>query len=159
MIIGSVYIPLSSMLNLTGTDLEILTIIRLPEAVGAIIIGIDLAIAGAVMQVVFRNPLADPYITGTGSGAVLGSIIGISIGFIYTQFNRFVILLQPVFGFFGAISSPIIIIFNFLPEANTNSSTGTLPIIISISLLQVRPPMAPKRSRNMENEDSLLARR
>ena len=103
MIIGSVYIPLSSMLNLTDTDLEILTIIRLPEAVGAIIIGIDLAIAGAVMQVVFRNPLADPYITGTGSGAVLGSIIGISIGFIYTQFNRFVILLQPVFGFFGAM--------------------------------------------------------
>jgi iron complex transport system permease protein len=110
MSIGSVYIPLSEVLNPTGVYRTILMIIRLPEAVGAIIIGIDLAIAGAAMQSTLRNPLADPYITGTASGAVLGTVIGLSIGFVSVTLNKFVIFLQPVFGFLGAMFATLLVI-------------------------------------------------
>ena len=83
--LGSVYIPVPQLLSPSGAYRDILYIIRLPQGIGAIIVGIDLAIAGAVMQGILRNPLADPYITGTGSGAVLGSVLGIAAGFAYSH--------------------------------------------------------------------------
>ena len=110
MMIGSVYIPFSSVLNPGGAYREILQIIRLPQAVGAIIIGIDLAVAGAVMQSIFKNPLADPYITGTSSGAVLGVVGSLFVGSFAAQFNRFSIYLQPLFGFLGALFATFLVI-------------------------------------------------
>jgi iron complex transport system permease protein len=57
--------------------------IRLPRAIFAIIAGAGLAISGAVMQSVMKNPLADPYITGISSGACFGvaiaAVLGISV--------------------------------------------------------------------------------
>lgn len=57
--------------------------IRLPRAIFAIIAGAGLAVSGAVMQSVMKNPLADPYITGISSGACFGvavaSVMGISV--------------------------------------------------------------------------------
>jgi iron complex transport system permease protein len=46
--------------------------IRLPRAVGAWLAGALLGLSGAVAQGVFRNPLAEPYLLGTASGAALG---------------------------------------------------------------------------------------
>lgn len=46
--------------------------IRLPRTVGAWFAGALLGLAGAIAQGVFRNPLADPYLLGTASGAALG---------------------------------------------------------------------------------------
>ena len=48
---------------------------RLPRAIFAIIAGAGLAVAGAAMQSVMKNPLADPYTTGISSGALLGVAI------------------------------------------------------------------------------------
>ena len=110
MAIGSVKIPLSQILSPSGAYREILYIIRLPEGVGAIIVGVDLAVAGAVMQGLFRNPLADPYITGTGAGAVLGSILGLAAGLAYAQLRGVAIMLQPVLGFAGAMAATLMVI-------------------------------------------------
>lgn len=110
MMIGSVFIPITQLADPTGAYREILYIIRLPEAIGAIIVGIDLAVAGAVMQGIFRNPLADPYITGTGSGAVLGSVLGLGLGFTYASLRDFVIFLQPVLGFVGAMFATLMVL-------------------------------------------------
>ena len=52
--------------------------VRLPRILLAIIIGSSLAGAGATLQSLFRNPLADPYIMGISSGAALGATIAIS---------------------------------------------------------------------------------
>ena len=49
--------------------------IRLPRAALAAVVGASLGLAGAVYQGVFRNPLADPYLLGTASGAALGSTL------------------------------------------------------------------------------------
>ena len=52
----------------------------LPRAINAAFVGGALAIGGCVMQIVFRNPLADPYTTGISSGAGFGATIAIALG-------------------------------------------------------------------------------
>ena len=52
--------------------LQIVTEIRLPRTAGAWLAGALLGLAGAVAQGLFRNPLADPYLLGSASGASLG---------------------------------------------------------------------------------------
>ena len=54
---------------------------RLPRAIFALVAGAGLAVAGAAMQSVMKNPLADPYTTGISSGALLGVAIAMVFGF------------------------------------------------------------------------------
>ena len=54
--------------------------VRLPRALGAIIIGAGLGIAGTIAQGIFRNPLAEPTLIGLSSGATLGTIAIIASG-------------------------------------------------------------------------------
>lgn len=54
--------------------------IRLPRAVLGALIGASLAVSGAVMQGLFRNPLADPGIVGVSAGAGLGAVTFIVLG-------------------------------------------------------------------------------
>ena len=50
---------------------DIVTQIRLPKAITAILCGAGLSVAGLLMQTLFRNPLAGPYVLGISSGAKL----------------------------------------------------------------------------------------
>lgn len=59
---------------------QILLLIRLPHALTAFVTGGLLALAGAMMQVLVRNPLADPYILGVSSGAALLYLICLLLG-------------------------------------------------------------------------------
>ena len=54
--------------------------IRLPRAIMAVLIGAMLALGGAIMQGLFRNPLADPAILGVANGAALGAVSMIVLG-------------------------------------------------------------------------------
>ena len=54
--------------------------VRFPRALGAVIIGAGLGVAGAVAQGIFRNPLAEPTLIGLSSGATLGTISLIASG-------------------------------------------------------------------------------
>lgn len=75
---GSIRIPIESIPDIllnrkeAGIESEILLNFRLPKALTAIIAGASLSVAGLMMQTLFRNPLADPYILGVSSGASLG---------------------------------------------------------------------------------------
>jgi iron complex transport system permease protein len=51
--------------------------LRLPRVLTAMLVGGGLALAGTVFQALLRNPLADPYVIGTASGASLGAVLGI----------------------------------------------------------------------------------
>jgi iron complex transport system permease protein len=51
--------------------------LRLPRVLMAATVGVGLAVAGATFQGVLRNPLADPYVLGTASGAALGAAIAV----------------------------------------------------------------------------------
>ena len=76
--LGSVHIPLGEVVSTLagrGGDAvheEILLNLRLPKAITAVLTGAALAVAGLMMQTLFANPLADPYILGVSSGASLG---------------------------------------------------------------------------------------
>ena len=88
------------------TDDYILWEVRLPRGLFALTAGATLAVCGAVMQSVLRNPLADAYTTGVSSGACLGvavaTVLGISVtgsNDVYdigTMINAFVFSLIPI---------------------------------------------------------------
>lgn len=75
---GSIRIPVGDVLSVFGgskanaINSEILLNFRLPKAITAILSGASLSVAGLMMQTLFRNSLADPYILGVSSGASLG---------------------------------------------------------------------------------------
>jgi iron complex transport system permease protein len=58
-----------------------LWVVRFPRIVMAIVVGAALAAAGAVMQAIFGNPLAEPGVVGVSSGAALGAATAIVLGF------------------------------------------------------------------------------
>ncbi|MBO0900779.1 iron chelate uptake ABC transporter family permease subunit [Cellulomonas sp. zg-ZUI22] len=70
--------------------------LRLPRVLTAAAVGAGLAVAGAVMQSMTRNPLADPYLLGLSSGASLGAVAVLVLG---------VGLLLPVAAFVGALAA------------------------------------------------------
>ena len=77
--LGSVTIPFEEIYNsLTGGQASkstweyIIINFRLPKAITAILVGMGLSISGLLMQTLFRNPLAGPYVLGLTSGASLG---------------------------------------------------------------------------------------
>ncbi|WP_454850599.1 FecCD family ABC transporter permease [Rhizobium binxianense] len=65
---------------LSMRDRIIIFDIRLPRAILGFLIGASLAVSGAVMQGLFRNPLADPGLVGVSSGAGLGAVVMIVLG-------------------------------------------------------------------------------
>ena len=71
--------------HLTGdyvdpTDDHYIWDVRTPRAIGAILVGAGLSVAGVVMQNDFKNPLADPYTMGISSGAFLGATLSLVLG-------------------------------------------------------------------------------
>ncbi|MDP2167579.1 MAG: iron ABC transporter permease [Thermodesulfovibrionales bacterium] len=86
--------------SLSGTEREIVLFIRLPRVIVAALMGTALGAAGAVLQGMLRNPLADPYILGLSSGATLTASAGIISGM--TFMGAFTI---PVLAFAGAMAT------------------------------------------------------
>ena len=62
-------------LDFTPIEYEVLTKIRLPRVLLAFFVGSALGIAGATLQGLFRNPLADPGLIGVSAGAALGAVL------------------------------------------------------------------------------------
>lgn len=76
-IVGSTGWAPDSVFRSDAVDALIVWDIRLPRSLGAWSGGALLALAGAVAQGLFRNPLADPYLLGSASGASLGWMVGL----------------------------------------------------------------------------------
>lgn len=83
---------------LSARDRIIVYDIRLPRVVLGVLIGSALAVSGAVMQGLFRNPLADPGLVGVSAGAGLGAIVVIVLGGT---------VLGPVLALFGIYTLPL----------------------------------------------------
>ncbi|WP_430476047.1 FecCD family ABC transporter permease [Thalassospira lucentensis] len=84
---GDVVGHLAHRVGFTGTgidafDARVLDTLRLPRILRAIVIGAGLGLAGAVMQSLFRNPIADPGIIGVSASAALGAVAMIVAGHI-----------------------------------------------------------------------------
>ncbi|PKP53356.1 MAG: hypothetical protein CVT90_02250, partial [Candidatus Altiarchaeales archaeon HGW-Altiarchaeales-3] len=66
--------------NWSQTTEIIVTDIRAPRVLVAALVGAGLAIAGAAMQGLFKNPMAEPYVLGMSSGAAVGAALVIVLG-------------------------------------------------------------------------------
>lgn len=85
---------------------EVLIHIRIPRVLLGFTVGMAFGICGAVMQTLFRNPLADPSLIGVSSGASAGVVVFMLLGSFTTFFaNKFVqtYFSIPLFAFLGAI--------------------------------------------------------
>ncbi|MFW5816063.1 MAG: FecCD family ABC transporter permease [Wenzhouxiangella sp.] len=75
--------------------------LRLPRALAALVVGALLAVAGCLMQVLLRNPLADPYILGLSGGAAVFALLGMTLGLGFVP--------VPVLAFAGALLTMIVV--------------------------------------------------
>lgn len=85
LLFGSVDIPILGIIDilLWPTDSithQIIWQLRLPRVAAAFACGGLLALAGALLQVLLRNPLADPYILGVSGGAAVGALLAMLLG-------------------------------------------------------------------------------
>ena len=83
--VGSVPVPPAALWAVLGGEGEplhrtLILELRLPRALAAFAVGGLLAVAGALMQVLLRNPLADPYVLGLSGGAAVGALAAMLAG-------------------------------------------------------------------------------
>ncbi len=77
---GSVQIPLKEIFSQHSVYHNIIIDFRLPKAITAVVTGMAVSVSGLLMQTLFRNPLAGPYVLGVSSGASLGVAVYILAG-------------------------------------------------------------------------------
>ncbi|MEX0762882.1 MAG: iron chelate uptake ABC transporter family permease subunit [Dehalococcoidia bacterium] len=88
----------------TGTERAIIGNIRLPRIALALSVGAALGVSGAVMQGLFRNPMADPGIIGVSTGGSLGAVIAIATGAAAASLAAL-----PAFAFVGAMGALLLV--------------------------------------------------
>ncbi|MEP3056176.1 iron ABC transporter permease [Ascidiaceihabitans sp.] len=79
--------------------------IRFPRAILAMMVGAGLAIVGASLQAVTRNPLADPHLLGISSGGAFGAIFALLHSGLFLG-----ALTVPLLAFFGALAATLIVL-------------------------------------------------
>ncbi len=110
--IGTVYFPFSEVIKsiiffreVSGVN-SIITQIRLPRVILALLVGASLGGAGAVFQSLLINPMADAYIIGVSSGAALGAVVSIVFRI---ELPLLGLSSMPVFAFIGGISTVFLV--------------------------------------------------
>jgi iron complex transport system permease protein len=138
---GSTPIPLSTILQvlLNGTGLfhfarrwdpsieVILWQLRMPLVVGTVLVGAALAVAGTLFQAILRNPLADPFLIGTSSGAALGATIAFVLPFAAASAYGALFPLTSLFAFGGAL----VTVFVVYLLARTGGETPVVTLILA----------------------------
>ena len=133
-LIGAFPIPALSLLqaNLTPQEQAVLNSIRLPRVLLAVIVGAALAVSGAALQGLFRNPLADPGLIGISSGAALAvALMIVGIGPLPGILGLYGLSIAAFMG--GLLTS--IVIFRFAGLTGASSVTYILLAGIAINAL------------------------
>lgn len=94
-------------IHLAGWDASqeiIILAVRLPRVLLAALVGGGLAVSGAAMQGLFRNPMADPGVIGLSGGAALGAVIALGSGLAFHH-----PLILPAFAFAGAFGTVLLV--------------------------------------------------
>ncbi|WP_343644690.1 iron ABC transporter permease [Enterobacter sp.] len=129
---GALRLPVSLLWNGSDDALrQIWLTIRLPRVLLALVIGGSLALAGCVMQGLFRNPLADPGLLGISSGAALAVALWVVIPL---SLPALIVLYAPMLAaFLGALAATVVI---YLLSQQSGSSLSRLLLVgIAINAL------------------------
>lgn len=109
-------------LDVAQGESEIIFLIRLPRILVAVLVGAALGLCGAVMQGMFRNPMAEPGVIGISSGASLGTVIAISLGLVSKS-----LYYLPFAAAMGALAAALLVFF----LATRGGKIPTLTLILS----------------------------
>ncbi len=123
--IGSVNVGFSEVVSALFGDLHsenalIITQIRLPRVALAIAVGGGLSVAGAVLQSVLKNPLAEPYVLGISGGGTFAALLSMLLGFSF--------FFTQLFAFAGAL-----FVTAFILYLGSKMRTGFQPTTILLS--------------------------
>jgi len=128
---GTVNIPLGQVVkSLLGKPLDkeswgfIITEFRLPKALTALLAGVGLSVSGLLMQTLFRNPLAGPFVLGISNGASLGVALlvmsgGSALTFLYPLGNWGVVLA-------AVLGSSVVLFFVLLISVKVKDNVSLL---------------------------------
>lgn len=136
LILGAVNVPVLAFLEISSVSQTYQTIlihIRLPRVILAACIGALLAMSGAVMQGLFRNPLADPSLIGVTAGASMGGSLMI---FFLSSFAPFVLALGGVYASlplvsFGAILGGLVAVTIVYALANKQQGISVATMLLA----------------------------
>lgn len=96
-----------------------LWVVRFPRIAMGLAVGAALAVAGAIMQAIFGNPLAEPGVVGVSSGGALGAAVAIVLGV-----SIFGTATLPLFAFIGGLGATLLVYF--VSRANGRTEVVTL---------------------------------
>lgn len=102
---GEVWAVLTSRAEHLGTASSVIWDLRLPRVLLALLVGASLACAGAAMQGLFRNPLADPGLVGVASGAALAAVAAIVFSRSINLPGPWIPFVTPLASFVGGLSA------------------------------------------------------
>jgi iron complex transport system permease protein len=107
--------------------------VRLPRAIVALLVGGGLAVAGASLQGLFRNPLADPGVLGVASGASLGAVLALSSGIAARAIGTL-----PLAAFAGAAADVLLVFGIASRRGRGRLFSGTLLLVgVAVGALNV----------------------
>lgn len=114
-------ISIGDITDISETIVTILINIRLPRVIMASIVGASLSLAGAVMQGLLKNPLADGSSLGVASGASIGATIAIALGITLPILSEFSIILTSIIFAFLSLLLVLFVVKKIDPKMSTNT--------------------------------------
>lgn len=150
LIYGSVYVPIRYLFRHEYPYSFIIYQIRFPTSISTLFIGADLAVSGLILQKLLKNPLMDPYISGTSSGAAFGA----TLSYIFLLFGiplAYIFYIAPLTAFlFASIATLITIligksgdVYRLVIAGIAVSYIFSSLIMFEISILQEKVPELP----------------
>ncbi len=118
----------------TATELDrVLLQLRISRILAGFVVGAALSCAGAVLQAVLRNPLADPYVLGVSSGGAVGATLAIALGL-----QGYTVLALPLAAFVAAVVT-LTVVFRLASRHGATSVHGLIlsGVVVSSMLSSV----------------------
>lgn len=150
MVFGEVFIPPQYIFSPRGAYWEIIANIRAPTVIASAVIGAILAVSGGVMQLLLRNPLMDPYVSGTASGGAFGAVLSYFLLAFNLPFS-WIIYVSPVVAFLFALLSTALTLligrrtglYGLVIGGVVVSYIFSSLITIMLTFLEIRYPQVP----------------
>ncbi|NON63424.1 iron chelate uptake ABC transporter family permease subunit, partial [Acidianus sp. RZ1] len=150
LVYGQVYVPFDKIFSLHGVYKTVILDIKFPTTLSTLLIGICLSISGAIMQLLLRNPLMDPYISGTASGGAFGAVLAYYLLAFNLPFS-WIIYISPVIAFmFSLIATGLTVligrktgVYGIIVGGVVISYIFSSLITVMITEMSIRFPQVP----------------
>ncbi len=120
-VILKVIFNIGDITDIPETIVTIITSIRLPRVIMASIVGSSLSLAGAVMQGLLKNPLADGSSLGVASGASIGATLAIALGITLPILSEFSVIVTSIIFAFASLFLVLFVVKKIDSKMSTNT--------------------------------------